>query len=225
MRRWQGRDRNRLRRERPFQSRQRTVSRASVDIQTVPATASLVLTSFIPVVATPVNVVPGKTSLVLTEFASVVATPRVVTPAKLSLLLATSAPAIATPRAAVPGKLTLSLATFAPAINSTANLLTIPAAAALTLKTYSPAVQGDPVVSTDASGSGKAEIFYDSDHFPGPSWKPQEFTDLPDDPLPGEAPRAKQLFVDLNPDNAVAFIALFEDGALTEDEFVALLAA
>ncbi len=79
------------------------------------------------------------------------------------------------------------------------------------------------VIPTEGAGGGKVvRVFHDSERLPGP---PLKFHDLPDDPLPQQLPFAEPVYIDLRPDNRAAFIALFEDGALTEDEFVALLAA
>jgi hypothetical protein len=91
---WGGKNRHRLQRELPFRSRQIRPQRVSVDIQVVPATASLVLTTFAPSVSTPRVVTPGTRALVLTTLAPTVSTPRVVTLGKVSVVLATFAPTV-----------------------------------------------------------------------------------------------------------------------------------
>ena len=82
-------------------------------VTATPGTASLVLTTFAPVVSTPRLVTVGKATLTLTTFAPTVAAPRLVTPGKLALTLTTFAPTVSVPRLVTVGKLSLTLTTFA----------------------------------------------------------------------------------------------------------------
>jgi hypothetical protein len=180
-----------------------------------PANASLTLAGFAPTISTPVLVTPAKASLVTAAFAPAVSTPRQVAPAKLALVLATSVPSVAVPRLVTPAATALSLATFAPTVSATANRLLTPATGLLVLATFAPIVIGTPpvILPTEATG-----FFETSDRYKAPFKLRKEFYEaIPD--WTEEQPAAALA------DNAAALVALFTAGAITEDEFVALIAA
>jgi|SRR6185312_12877340 len=166
---------------------------------------------------------PASAQLTLSLFSPVVQTPVIVAPGVGALTLSTFAPSAVTPRTVVPGLRTLTLTTFAPDVQiSSPSVMVTPPSAALSLITYAPRVQGDPVLSTDASGGGTIlKILRETEivTLPLPFKVPHH--DLPVAPEP-----LKAQIVELPKHNdADAYIALFAAGELNEDEFVALLAA
>lgn len=216
-----GKNRQRIRRELPFRSPQRTVSRASVDIGVSPTTAALVLTGFAPTVATPRAVVPGVATLVLTGKVAAIAAPRVLTPGKATLALSTFAPSVAAPRLVTPGKSSLVLTGFAPSANASVPVSVVPQAAALVLTGYSPDVAGDlrnGELGHVVSDTGRRLRFPIADELP----EPVEIT-------PGAARLTLKTYAPaITKASAVAFtleeLAGLAD-ALTEEEFAVLLAA
>jgi hypothetical protein len=102
--------------------------------------------TFAPTVSTPRLVTPAKASLVLTEFTPTVNTPRLVTPAARALILSPFAPTVATPRLVTPALRALTLTTFAPGLTITAHVQITPATASLVLSTFAPILTGITVV-------------------------------------------------------------------------------
>jgi hypothetical protein len=147
----------------------------------------------------PVSVVPGTSSLVLSGFAPTVSTPVVVTPAHSSLALTGSAPTVSTPQLLAPAKATILLSGFAPTL------------------TVSPASTKPIRVGGAASPIRK---------------RPSEFAEYWP-ALPAQLPISKRRrpvlaqpdVAQLAVDNSAAFAALYANGALSQAEFAALLAA
>lgn len=166
----------------------------------IPAQQGLVLATFAPTVSLPRLMTPANAALTLTEFAATVSTPRLLTPASVGLVLSTFAPALHVSPVGTPSAAVLALTTFAPTFSGLAShaVFVTPDARPLILVGYSPDVQGDPharAVGHVVSDVGRTR------------WYPYQ-----DDT---QDRYQKQL----------AIIVLFQSQAITEEEFVVLLAA
>ena len=170
----------------------------------------------------PVVITPANAALTLTTFAPTVSTPVVVTPAKASLTLSTFAPSVLTPVKVTPAKLALTLNTFAPTLSiSVPPVVITPATVALILTGYPPDVQGD------LHQGGYGHVVSDTGRrlrFPlAPEFQPVTVTP-PTARLRLTTYQPKVTVAEGPVDITEAYTALYASGALSDEEFVALVA-
>lgn len=187
---------------------------ASNPVVITPATASLTLAAFAPTVSTPRFVTPAKTSLAVTGLAPAIATPRLATPATSTLSLTGNVPTVATPELVAPAKAALTVTSFAPAVTTTTNWLLTPPAAALSLTGQAPKVTAANPPLRVGGAVLPVHVSPVAPYYRPPS-RPsiyQEQVQLAQ-PVPAAV------------NNRTAITALYVAGALSDEEFLALLAA
>lgn len=125
---------------------------ASNPITVIPSTATLITTTYSPVVLLPKITIPGIATLTTTKYAPTILTPRVVIPPIISLTTTRFVPTIAITnnQKAIPSVVALIISSFAPTI--LAPRVVTPGIATLTITKYAP----NSVVSTIVTPGVKA---------------------------------------------------------------------